>query len=103
MTIQKKLAKWGKRNAVSRRFHANGDKAAIASWRLELDKSLQVFKVRSVTCVKRVINPPRPERDCDKRKCGWFRRPSRCRQHPSCRFWRPERPEQPHRRFWRTR
>ena len=46
--IQRKLAKWGKRNAVSRRFHANSDKATIASWRLELDKPLQVFKVRSV-------------------------------------------------------
>ena len=56
--IQGKLAKWGKRNAVSRQFHANGDQATIASWRLELDKSLQVLKVGLVGWMRLVINRP---------------------------------------------
>ena len=49
--IQKKLVKWVKRNAVSRRFHAKKDEERIAAWRMDLDKSLQVFDVRSVTWV----------------------------------------------------
>ena len=67
--IQGKLTKWGKRNTVSRRFHANSDKATIASWRLELDKPLQVFKVRSVTWMRHIVNLPRSEGVRDKRKC----------------------------------
>ena len=67
--IQGKLAKWGKRNAVFRRFHANSDKATIASWRLELDKPLQVFKVCAITLVEYVINLPRTEGVRDQRKC----------------------------------
>ena len=46
--IETKLAKWGKRSVVFRRFHAKDDKEKIAAWRLELDKILQVFSVRSV-------------------------------------------------------
>ena len=63
--IQRKLAKWGKRNAVSRRFHANSDKTTIAGWRLELDKSLQVFKVCSAAWAKHVLDLPRLEGVCD--------------------------------------
>ena len=74
--IQRKLAKWGKRNAVSRRFHANSDKTTIAGWRLELDKSLQVFKVRSVAWMKHVINLLRLEGVRDKQKCDKLHRPS---------------------------
>ena len=59
--IQKKLAKWSKRNAVSRRIHAKSDKAKIASWRLELDKSLQVFKVSYVAWMRHIVDPPRSE------------------------------------------
>ena len=66
--IQRKLAKWGKRNAVSRRFHANSDKAAIASWRLDLDKPLQIFNVCYVTQTERVNNLSRSEGVRDKRK-----------------------------------
>jgi hypothetical protein len=44
--IQRKLVKWGKRNGVSRRFHAKSDKEAIDIWRSDLDKILQVSNVR---------------------------------------------------------
>jgi len=46
--IQSRLVKWGKRNAVSRRFHAKNDEETIAAWRLDLAKNLQDFNVRSV-------------------------------------------------------
>ena len=40
--------KWGKRNPISRRFHAKDDKGTIASWKLDLDEVLQVFNAYSV-------------------------------------------------------
>ena len=46
--IQTKLTKWSKRNAVSRRFHAKNDREKIATWRLDLDKILQILNVRSI-------------------------------------------------------
>ena len=46
--IQRKLVKWGKRNVVSRCFHAKDDKVKIAVWRSDLNKILQVFDVRSL-------------------------------------------------------
>jgi len=46
--IHKKLVKWDGRNMISRRFHEKDDKETIATWRLDLDKILQVFCVRSV-------------------------------------------------------
>ena len=67
--IQMKLAKWNKRNAVSRRFRADGDKATIDSWRVELDKPLQIFKVCYTARVEYVPNLPRLERVRDQRKC----------------------------------
>jgi len=45
--IQKKIVKWAKRNPVSRRFNAKKDKETIVAWRLDLEKILQVFNVRS--------------------------------------------------------
>jgi len=42
------LVEWSKRNAISRRYHAKDDKKMIATWSLDLDKILQVFRVRSV-------------------------------------------------------
>ena len=45
--IQKKVVKWVKQNPVSRRFHAKKDNETIAAWRLDLEKTLQVFNVRS--------------------------------------------------------
>jgi hypothetical protein len=49
--IQRNIIKRGKRNAISRLYHANDDKKAIATWRLDLDGILHVFNVRSVTPV----------------------------------------------------
>jgi hypothetical protein len=49
--IHKKLAKWGNRNVVSRRFHTKRDKEAIAAWRLDLKNILQALNVRSVVLV----------------------------------------------------
>ena len=45
MAIQERLIKWRKRNFISRRFNAKKDKETIATWKLDLDKILQVFKV----------------------------------------------------------
>ena len=49
--IQKNIAKRGQRSGVSRMFHAKNDKETIATWRMDLNRILQVFNVRSVTSV----------------------------------------------------
>ena len=50
--IQKNIVdRRGKRNAVSRAFHAKNDKETIATWRLDLNRILHVFDVRSVTAI----------------------------------------------------
>ena len=49
--IRRIIIKRGKRNVISRRYHAKDDKAAIAAWKLELNRILHVFNVRSVTAV----------------------------------------------------
>jgi len=49
--IQRRLVKRGKRNPVSQLIHARNDKNAITTWRLDLDRIIQVFNVRSVTSV----------------------------------------------------
>ena len=46
--IQRKVIKQGKRNAVSRLFHAKNDKEVIATWRLDLNRILHIFNVRWV-------------------------------------------------------
>jgi predicted YcjX-like family ATPase len=46
--IQRKIIKRGKRNALSRLFHAKIDKETIAAWKSDLNKILLVFNVRSV-------------------------------------------------------
>lgn len=35
----------GKRNVVSRFFHAKGDKRKIAAWELDLNRILRIFEV----------------------------------------------------------
>jgi hypothetical protein len=50
--IQKKVMKQSERNAVSRLLHAKNDKETIASWKLELNRILQVFNVRSVVLTR---------------------------------------------------
>ena len=47
MEIQRKISKQGKRHAISRFVHAKSDKETIASWRMDLDRILHVFNVRS--------------------------------------------------------
>ena len=47
--IQRDAVKQGKRNAISRLLHAKDDKDTIATRRLDLNRILHVFNVRSVT------------------------------------------------------
>ena len=46
--IQRKVIKQSKRNAISRIFHAKNDKEVIAAWKVDLNRILHVFNVRSV-------------------------------------------------------
>jgi len=46
--IERNIIKQGNRNAISRRLRVKNDKEKIAAWKLDLDKILQVFEVRSV-------------------------------------------------------
>ena len=70
--IQEKLVKWDKRNTISRHFRAKDDKKTIATWKLDLDKVLQVFNVRYVLAVKTSANFPALEGTCNKHKCNCF-------------------------------
>jgi len=49
--IQGNIIERGKRNAISRRYHAKDDKEAITTWTLDLNRIRRVFDVRSVTPV----------------------------------------------------
>lgn len=49
--IQGNILKRGKRNVISRRFHAKDDEKAIAIWRSDLGRILHIFNVRSFTFV----------------------------------------------------
>jgi len=53
--IQSNINKRGKRNKVSRMFHAKDDKEAIAAWRLDLNRILHVFNVRSVASARSLL------------------------------------------------
>jgi len=53
--IQKHIAKRGKRSAISRRYHANDDEEAIATWKLNLGRIRRVFNVRFITSVRRSL------------------------------------------------
>jgi len=46
--IERSIIKQGKRGVISQHLRAKTDKEKIAAWRLDLDKILQVFDVRSV-------------------------------------------------------
>jgi len=46
--VQRKVIKRSGRNAASRLFHAKSDKETIAAWRVELNRILHVFNVRSI-------------------------------------------------------
>jgi len=47
--IQRHIIRRGKRNVISRRYHAKDDKEAISTWRTDFNRILRVFRVRSVT------------------------------------------------------
>jgi len=49
--IQRNIVERAKRNAVTRLFHAKNDKETIATWRLDLNRILHVFNVRSIIFV----------------------------------------------------
>jgi hypothetical protein len=49
--IQRKVIKQGKRNAATRLFHAKTDKETITAWRLDLNRILHIFNVRSAGSV----------------------------------------------------
>ena len=53
--IQRHIIKRGKRNVISRRYHAKDDEEAIATWRLDLDGILHVFNVCTITSVRRLL------------------------------------------------
>ena len=46
--IQNNVIKQGQRSVVSRVFHSKTDKDAIAAWRQDLNRILQIFTVRSI-------------------------------------------------------
>ena len=46
--IERNVIEQGKRNVVSRHFHAKNDKEQIAGWRSDLVRILQIFNVRSI-------------------------------------------------------
>jgi len=64
--IQGKIVKWGKRNPVSRFIHARNDEEAIATWRLDFIRILQVFNVRPARSYMTVTNFPVLGRTCNK-------------------------------------
>ena len=49
--VQGNIIKRGKRNPISRCYHAKEDKEAIAAWKLDLNRIRHVFNVGSVTSV----------------------------------------------------
>ena len=49
--IQTNVIERGKRNPISRRLHKKDDNKAIATWRLDLNRVLQVFNVCFVTSI----------------------------------------------------
>ena len=53
--IQRHIIERGKRNAISRRYHAKDDKNAIATWGLDLNRILHDFHVCSVIFVWRLL------------------------------------------------
>jgi len=49
--VQEKVVKKNERNVVARAFYAKSDKDAIAAWKQEFSKILQIFQVRPLTFV----------------------------------------------------
>ena len=53
--IQGKISELGKRSIVSRAFHVKNDKNAIAGWKRDLDRILQIFNVCWVIHVRQAL------------------------------------------------
>ena len=53
--IQRHIIGRGKRNPISRRYHARDDKEAITAWKLEFNRIFHVFNVRFVTLARRSL------------------------------------------------
>ena len=53
--VQRHIIERGKRNVISRRYHAKDDREAVATRRSDLNGILHVFNVRSVTSVWRLL------------------------------------------------
>jgi len=53
--IQTHITRRGRRNAISRRYHAKDDKEAISTWKLDLEGILGVFNVCSVIPARRLL------------------------------------------------
>ena len=53
--IQRKVIKHSKRNVVYRHLLAKGDKDKIAAWRVDLEKIVRNFNVRSIVTVRRLL------------------------------------------------
>ena len=53
--IQRNIVKRGERNVISRHFHRKDDNEAIATWKLDLDRILHLFDVRSVTSLRSLL------------------------------------------------
>jgi len=69
--IRGNIIKQGKRNGVSRHLYAKTDEEKIAARKLDLDKMLEVFNVRSVASITTVAN--------------FLFAEDACNQHRSCR------------------
>ena len=50
--IHEKVSEKGERNRFSRALQAKSDKDTIAAWKSDLNRILQVFTVRLITCVR---------------------------------------------------
>ena len=53
--IQRHITKRGRRNAISRRYHAKDDREAISTWKLDLERILGVFNVCSVIRARQLL------------------------------------------------
>ncbi|KAF9643809.1 hypothetical protein BDM02DRAFT_3122889, partial [Thelephora ganbajun] len=54
-SIQKKIVKQGKRNAFNQRFHAKKDKETIATWRVHLNRILNVFNTELIIDTRMMV------------------------------------------------
>ena len=56
--IERKVIKQSGRNTISRVFHAKNDKEAIVAWKLDLNRTLHVFNVRSAAFTSAAVIDP---------------------------------------------